>query len=127
MSELNPASATSTFVKAAGTVGGRAREGSQTPPRLDLPPRPRRWAFGPVLPSIVLALGCGGPENVEPPVLSRGALENAEYLTSWTGPGRAQLSAGSYEDREARLKIRLLTYATGELDGDGDEDSRRPA
>lgn len=55
--------------------------------------------------------------------LSLGALENAEYLSEWGEDGRVRLEDGEYREPETHLRIRLVTRATGDLDGDGHSDA----
>jgi uncharacterized membrane protein len=55
--------------------------------------------------------------------LSLGALENAEYLSEWVDGGRVQLEDGEYRHPETHLRIRLLTHAAGDLNGDGQGDA----
>ncbi len=73
-------------------------------------------------------LGVGTACDRSPPPTSAGALLNAAYLSEWAEEGVVTLTEGEYRAAAApgsasEVLIALADFATGDLDGDGEEDA----
>jgi heat shock protein HslJ len=82
----------------------------------------RRWLLA------AAAVSIGTACDRSPPPTSEEILRNATYLSEWSEAGVVTLTDGEYQAPSApgtdpEVVITLVDFATGDLDGDGEEDA----
>lgn len=90
--------------------------------------RAPRWQLAAVASASITAASIGAACDRSTPPPTEEVLLNATYLSEWSEEGTVTLVGGEYRapgptGAAPELVIDLVDYATGDLDGDGDEDA----